>query len=259
MTVATQIATALRELAPEKRLFDAEIRLIDQIADLWAARAGAGLAESGNAIATAPTGLKDEAAFYDSLRGSLFKGGLTVPQVQGVQALLAAMGQANWRLSWAAYGFATPYLETARTMQPIKEYGGENYFRRMYDIEGQRPAKARELGNVNPGDGARFAGRGYVQLTGRRNYEKAGRALNIDLARQPDLAMDAANAARILIWGMEGGEFTGKGLPDYLPDRLGTLPQFTQARRIINGQDRAGEIAGFAAKFQDALIAGGWA
>jgi len=50
--------------------------------------------------------------------------------------------------------------ETASTMQPIKEIGNAAYFKRMYDIEGARPAKARELGNIHPGDGAKFCGMG---------------------------------------------------------------------------------------------------
>jgi hypothetical protein len=222
-----------------------------QSGSIW--HAGAGTAQTG------ATELKNEAAFYDALRGSLFRGGLTVGQLEGVKALLAAMGEARWSLAWTAYGFATPFLETAKTMQPIKEYGGTAYFTRMYDLSGERPAKARELGNVQPGDGPRFCGRGYVQLTGRTNYSRASAATGVDLIADPDAAMRADVAAKVLIWGMSAGAFTGKKLGDYLPDRLGTLPQFTQARRIINGQDRAAEIAADAVKFQDALVAGEWA
>lgn len=55
------------------------------------------------------------------------------------------------------------------------------------------------LGNTEPGDGWRFHGRGYVQLTGRDNYERAGRELGLDLATNPDLASDRANAANIAV------------------------------------------------------------
>lgn len=69
----------------------------------------------------------------------------------------------------------------------------ERYFARKY--EGKRI-----LGNVKKGDGYRYRGRGYIQLTGRDNYTRAGRALGLDLANNPDLAADPATAARIAVW-----------------------------------------------------------
>lgn len=200
----------------------------------------------------------DPAAFFASLRASNALGAsLSEQEVAGCEAILAACR--GWGTSWTAYALATAALETASTMQPIKEYGGNAYFRRMYDIEGERPAKARELGNLTPGDGAKYAGRGYVQLTGRRNYEKAGAALGHDLVGDPDLALRPDIAAAVMAKGMEGGWFTGRSLSTYLPaDQFGSLAQFKEARRIINGQDRAGEIAATAAKFQSALAAGEW-
>ena len=55
------------------------------------------------------------------------------------------------------------------------------------------------LGNTEPGDGWKYHGRGYVQLTGRANYERAGRELNLDLINYPDLAEDREIAAKIAI------------------------------------------------------------
>ena len=203
----------------------------------------------------------NEAAFFDVMRGSKALGPtLSTDEVEGCQAIIEACRQAGYALSWTAYALATAVVETASTMQPIKEFGGTAYFRRMYDIEGSRPAKARELGNLNPGDGARFAGRGYVQLTGRKNYAKAGTALGHDLIGNPDLAMRPDIAAAIMVKGMAGGWFTGRSLAGYLPaNGPGALIQFKEARRIINGQDRAAEIAGYAMECQRALQAGGWA
>ncbi len=204
------------------------------------------------AVATTAS-LFDEAAFFASVRKTKALGPtLSTDEVEGCKAIMAAC--AAWPKSWTAYALATATLETAGTMQPIKEYGGTAYFRKMYDIEGNRPAKARELGNLSPGDGARFAGRGYVQLTGRTNYTRAGKALGLDLVGDPDAAMRPDVAAAIMVKGMESGWFTGRSLSTYLPDgRVGTLAQFKECRRIINGQDRAGEIAGFALEFQRAL------
>jgi predicted chitinase len=74
---------------------------------------------------------------------------------------------------------------------PINEYGGESYFRRMY--EGRR-----DLGNTRPGDGVRYHGRGFIQLTGRANYRGYGRRLGVPLERNPELALNPKVAARIL-------------------------------------------------------------
>ncbi|MBU3721242.1 MAG: hypothetical protein FGM22_10965, partial [Burkholderiaceae bacterium] len=59
---------------------------------------------------------------------------------------------------------------------------------------------ARRLGNDQAGDGERFRGRGYIQLTGRYNYRRAGEALGLDLERDPDQAAQPGVAARIALW-----------------------------------------------------------
>jgi len=69
----------------------------------------------------------------------------------------------------------------------------QRYFARKYDGK-------RILGNTKPGDGYRFRGRGYIQLTGRDNYTRVGRALGIDLVNHPELAADPATAARIAVY-----------------------------------------------------------
>lgn len=60
--------------------------------------------------------------------------------------------------------------------------------------------------------------------------------------------------------GMQEGWFTGKKCADYLPGAGSTTTeQFRKSRAIINGQDRAADIAAYAFQFQQALAAGGWA
>ncbi|WP_423281269.1 glycoside hydrolase family 19 protein [Enterovirga sp. CN4-39] len=155
-------------------------------------------------------------------------------QVDGMNAILAA-APADIDLEPLGYCLATTIHETARTMQPVKEYGGDAYDRRMYDIQGSRPAVAKALGNLQPEGGVRFCGRGYVQLTGRSNYLRAGRAVGVDLIAKPDLTMDPAVAARVMFEGMKAGWFTGKKLSDYFgPGRSDPV----NARRIINGTER---------------------
>lgn len=201
-------------------------------------------------------GLANPTAFFDAVRaGKALGPSLTPGEVSGCEAILAAC--AGFPVSWVAYCLATPIVETNGTMQPIKEFGGAAYFTRRYDIDGERPDKARELGNLNPGDGARYCGRGYVQMTGKANYARAERELGVPLVADPDLALGAGVAARIMRRGMQEGWFTGKSLSTYLP-AVADIHQFTNARRIVNGQDRAVEIAGHALHFQGALQQGGW-
>ncbi len=201
--------------------------------------------------------LKHPDTFFAALRRGILGPALDQGEVDGVNALLAACE--GWPLAWTAYALATAYHETAGTMQPIKEYGSTSYFMRRYDKTGQKPRLAAQLGNTEVGDGARFAGRGYVQLTGRANYRKAGAKVGVDLIADPDAAMRPDIAAKILRHGMAEGWFTGKSLA-MLP-RTGTASTlaYVNARRIINGIDKAQKIAGEAKQFEAALVAGGWA
>lgn len=195
-------------------------------------------------------------AFFDTMRkGRILGPTLSADEVSGCQAIIAAC--AAWPVSWTAYALATAYHETAGTMQPIKEYGGPAYFRRMYDPEGSRPHVAKRLGNTVPGDGVKFAGRGYVQLTGRTNYQRAQDKLGVPFVSDPDLAMKPDHAAAIMARGMTEGWFTGRKMSDYLPAHgPAKKADFVSARRIINGTDRANDIANFALEFQRALGSG---
>jgi len=58
-------------------------------------------------------------------------------------------------------------------------------------------------GNDQPGDGWRYHGRGYIQLTGKDNYRAAGEALDLDLVGHPELAAEPQNASRIAVWYWE--------------------------------------------------------
>lgn len=88
-------------------------------------------------------------------------------------------------------------LTTLAEARQITAGGQENIANAIYGGEwGKKPGT---LGNTEPGDGWRFHGRGYVQLTGRANYESVGQALGLDLVNNPDLAADREIAARIAI------------------------------------------------------------
>jgi predicted chitinase len=82
--------------------------------------------------------------------------------------------------------------------QRLVEVGSKEYFNR-YDPE-HNPKKAKILGNVKKGDGLRYKGRGFIQITGRENYRRAGQALGLPLEEKPDLASRPDVAARIAVW-----------------------------------------------------------
>src|SRR5690606_26856048 len=144
-----------------------------------------------------------------------------------------------------AYVLATAHHETAGTMKPVRE------------TLASTDAKAKELLTKAWKAGKMkwvtrdywsggFFGRGYVQLTHEENYRKAGQKLGVDLVGNPSKALDPDIAVEILVLGMRDGWFTGKRLSDYI-----TLSRsdYTGARRIVNGTDRADLIAGYAKTF----------
>lgn len=174
--------------------------------------------------------------FFDSARSMLFDGKFTQGQVNGLSLILN-----EWELTsadkddrWLAYMLATTHHETDRKMAPIDEYGkGKN---RLY---GQR---IRLDGMAYADTNAIFYGRGFVQLTWYENYEKAGNMVGANLVTEPELALDPGIATKILFAGMESGWFTGRKLGDYFnPDR----DDWVNARRIINGTDKAQLIASY--------------
>jgi predicted chitinase/GNAT superfamily N-acetyltransferase len=87
--------------------------------------------------------------------------------------------------------------ETAN-FSSLKEKGGSLDFKK-YDPK-HNPRKAKMLGNKQAGDGARYHGRGYIQLTGRDNYRRAGQALGLPLEAQPELVERPDVAAKVAVW-----------------------------------------------------------
>lgn len=198
----------------------------------------------------------NEQAFFERVRASLFGGRLSKDQVEGMQAILRtwhSIGNGNDEV--LAYILATAYHETARTMQPIYERGPVRYF----DKYEAGTSIGTRLGNTLKGDGFKYRGRGFVQLTGRRNYDFVGKKLGLDLVGRPDDAMGLMYAAEILIKGSLEGWFTGKSLGAFIDDideaDDDETREFINARRVINGTDRAQMIAAYAIDFEAAIKA----
>jgi hypothetical protein len=190
-------------------------------------------------------GLATPSKFFAAIR-PLF-GALTKVQVEGIEAKLAAFAAAGSPLAYVAYGLATSFHETDRKMQPVPEIGR---------------GRGKPYGKPSKHDGQIAYGRGDVQLTWDFNYQRADDELELKgaLTSNYDRAMETEISAAIMVRGMTEGWFTGKSFASYLPAKgAATLKQFISARRIINGVDRAELVAGYAMKFQTALVAGGWA
>lgn len=204
--------------------------------------------------------------FYNHIRPLHFrwaKTGLNQSQVDGLNFLLFQIERDEiWKsIESAAYAFATVAWETAWTFQPIDERGGYAYFERRY---GFQTKVGKRLGNDEKGEGAKYHGRGNVQLTGETNYENAEERLRryypaliaefeartlqkFDLTDFPDQAKDPLIAYAIMALGMHQGWFTGKSFTSYKTNL------YLNWRRIINGTDHNDEIAAIAEAFEKAL------
>ncbi|MGV3556846.1 hypothetical protein [Larkinella arboricola] len=195
----------------------------------------------------------DRKKFFDTYRNRFGK--LTQPLVDALDFLIDQIEQDDRFTNsekdrrQLAYCLATFKWETAHTMEPIDEFGTIERFNRLY---GPQTKVGKVLGNTEPGDGARFKGRGYVQLTGRANYRRAGSFLNVDLTGDPALAKNPPLAYRIAVQGMKEGWFTGRRLDQFIRDNQ--PPEYEKARSIINGSDKAQTIADMARRFDEVLL-----
>lgn len=214
----------------------------------------------------------NRATFFLSIRKPVFNGSLTQSQVDGLDAILDAAEELKvTELRMVAYAMATPMIETGGTYSPMTEnlnysvdalkskFGNRisasdaaKYGRTAMQKANQEMIAniiyggewgKKNLGNTQPGDGWKYRGRSLTQVTGRRNYAKFG------LEDKPEDALHIKTAADIMVKGMRDGLFTGKKLSDY----FGTNAQWVQARKMINGLDKAEEIAAYAQKFYNAL------
>jgi putative chitinase len=98
----------------------------------------------------------------------------------------------------ALAAFLAQCAHESQNFTRLKEFGGKLDYRK-YDPK-FNPQKARELGNKQVGDGARYAGRGFIQITGRWNYAQLEKALNLPLTKHPELLEKPHIAARASVW-----------------------------------------------------------
>lgn len=157
-------------------------------------------AVSGSAPARAARRAHNEASAEPALTQAMADAGITDENEQA-----AFMGQmshesGNFRTMEESFNYSSAdrimsVSKTARdkgkeAVQEAMAQGPEAVANMMY---GGRD----DLGNTEEGDGYRFRGRGYTQLTGRDNYQSVGDALGIDLVNNPDMAKDPEIAAKV--------------------------------------------------------------
>jgi len=125
------------------------------------------------------------------------------------------------------YRIDSPVRQAAFLAQIGHESGQLRYVREIWGPTAaqQRYEGRKDLGNTQPGDGARFKGRGLIQITGRENYRKAGAALGLPLLDQPELLEQAEWAAASAAWW-----WSSHGL-----NELADAGRFEDITRRING------------------------
>ncbi len=185
----------------------------------------------------------DRSTFFSAYREFFKPPSISQSQVDGIETLLAFIEKDAeiTDLRHLAYLLATVKHECADTWMPIKEFAS-----------GARYEGRTDLGNVHPGDGPRYKGRGYVQITGRANYRRFGQRFGTELEANPALALNPAVSYSIASLGMRQGLFTGRSLSSFIH---GNVCDYFSARRIINRLDRADRIKGHAEKFESVLKA----
>jgi hypothetical protein len=163
----------------------------------------------------------------DKISELLFNNKISPSQTEGINTILS-----EWTTSghqdkrWLAYILATAYHETGKKMQPVTEFGGEKYLKSK---------------KYYP-----YYGRDLCQTTWLANYKKVKDFTGVDVVSNPELIKDLKTASKVIIEFMVKGHYTGKKLSDYF-DVDTNDP--VNARRIINGTDRAELIAGYYEKF----------
>lgn len=124
--------------------------------------------------------------------------GITKTLLKPDAKVLIQTGRASGMRGKELAQFVAQCAHETANFSSLKEKGGSLDFKK-YDPK-HNPRKAKILGNIKAGDGAKYHGRGYIQLTGRDNYKRAGQALGLPLEEQPELLERPEIAAQVAVW-----------------------------------------------------------
>ena len=161
---------------------------------------------------------------YKTVVGGLVEAGITDPEEQAMALAQLAHESANFtaleeNLNYGADGLLSTFGKYFPTRAEAER------FARKPEAIANRTYGGR-MGNREEGDGWKYRGRGFIQLTGRENYERASAALGYDYVNNPDLVSEPEHAARVSLW--------------WWKDRNGLRPaaqqgDVRQSTRLING------------------------
>lgn len=179
-------------------------------------------------------------------------GPLNQSQVNGLNNLLERAERGDIaNLDALAYVFATAHHETGQRLQPVREgFAATDTGARAAVGKLFREGKISWDYSKPNAAGLSFYGRGLAQITHEPNYKRCGKFLGFPLEKTPDRALEPGVAADILFGGMIRGTFTSRKLSQYFGPRKA---DFIGARAIINGSDRAVQIANIAEQYRAAL------
>ena len=252
--IVKAIETGDQNVAAKNLLFLLHLGLISdpngKIAALQANPSQAPVLPSTNGTVPVPITAEDRANFFDLYEKAF--GSLSPAQKMALQSVFFVIAEKDdlTDVRQVAYVLATIQSETARTFKPISEYGDEAYFEKRY---------AGRVGNIEPGDAARFKSRGYIPIDGRANYDRFNKALGLegtsdDLVQHPERALDPKIAYRITAMAMSQGLAGGTKLDDYI---FGDRTDYLNARKTVAGRvdNHAALIADNARKLEAILKA----
>ena len=121
------------------------------------------------------------------------------------------------------YNIDNKHRKSAFLATIIHESGSFNYTKEI--ASGQAYEGRKDLGNIHPGDGVRFKGRGLIQLTGRYNYQQATKAFNVDFISNPELMEQPEWATAVSAWW-----WANRGL-----NAVADTRDFRHVTRMVNG------------------------
>lgn len=184
--------------------------------------------------------------FYDTVRRSLFGKRIAPEQLAGMEDLLDYWEKhyPDGDIRHLAYILATTYHETGRCMHPVREGFAKT------DAGARRIVAERKYGKVGKYGFVPY-GRGRVQVTWDANYKKLEDLFGLPFTKEPDLLLLSSVDARVTVESCVLGVYTGRKLIDYFNAKTDDP---VNARRIINGTDKASLIASYHAKFLLALL-----
>lgn len=194
--------------------------------------------------------------FVVNAKQTLFDGSIKTSQVSGLKIFLDywETKHADKDDRWFAYILGTVHHETGRSFLPVRETFAKtdkDAIRILNKSFGsgkltwvKKPYWDFDL------DGKSWIGRGYCQITHKKNYQNVSKLINYDLLYDPNSALKPEIAVKVAVEGMIKGIFTGKSLADFF---MGSKSDWKNARRIINGLERADLVASYAKKYYSCI------